>query len=135
VTVCHLPPGTSKWNKIEHRLFSQISLAWRDRPLVSHEVVVSTIAAVTTRTGLTVNAELDTGEYPKGIKITAKQIKDLEKAGILQRHNFHGEWNYTVKPGTQLRVLFLDARLRRAVTAVTPRLPLLTCVNAASSYR
>jgi Rhodopirellula transposase DDE domain len=109
VTVCHLPPGTSKWNKIEHRLFSQISLAWKDRPLVSHEVVVSTIAAVTTRTGLTVTAGLDTGEYPKGVKITAKQIKDLEETGILHRHDFHGEWNYTVKPGTELRVLFLDA--------------------------
>jgi hypothetical protein len=102
-------PGISKWNKIEHRLFSQISLAWKDRPLVSHEVVVSTIAAVTTRTGLTVTAELDTREYPKGIKITAKQIQDLEKTGILHRHDFHGEWNYTVKPGTELRVLFLDA--------------------------
>jgi hypothetical protein len=100
VTVCHLPPGTSKWNKIEHRLFSQISLAWRDRPLVSHEVIVNTIAAVTTSTGLTVTAELDTGEYPKGIKIPAGQIKDLENTGILHRHDFHGEWNYTVNPGT-----------------------------------
>ena len=109
VTVCHLPPGTSKWNISGLGLFSQISLAWKDRPLVSHEAVVSTIAAVTTRTGLTVTAELDTGEYPKGIKITAKQIKDLEKSGILHRHDFHGEWNYTVKPGTELRVLFLDA--------------------------
>ena len=100
VTVCHLPPGTSKWNKIEHRLFSQISLAWKDRPLVSHEVVVNTIAAVTTRTGLTVTAELDTGEYAKGIKITARQIQDLERTGILHRHDFHGEWNYCVSPGT-----------------------------------
>jgi len=111
VMVCHLPPGTSKWNKIEHRLFSQISLAWKDRSLVSHQVVVNTIAAVTTRTGLTVAAELDTGEYPKGIKIPAKQIKDLEKTGILHPHDFHGEWNYTVNPGTQPRVLFLDAHL------------------------
>ena len=108
VTVCHLPPGTSKWNKIEHRLFSQISLAWRNRSLVSHEVIVNTIAAVTTRTGLTVTAELDTGEYPKGIEISAKQIKDLERAGTLHRHDFHGEWNYTVNPGSQLRVLFFD---------------------------
>ena len=91
VTVCHLPPGTSKWNKIEHRLFSQISLAWRNRPLVSHEVIDNTIAAVTTRTGLTVTAELDTGEYPKGIEISAKQINDLERAGTLHRHDFHGE--------------------------------------------
>jgi DDE family transposase len=98
VTVCHLPPGTSKWNKIEHRLFSQISLAWRGRPLTSHEVIVETIAATTTRTGLTVTAELDTGQYPKGIKISDKQMNDLDESGTLHRHDFHGEWNYTVKP-------------------------------------
>ena len=69
ITVCHLPPGTSKWNKIEHRLFSHISMNWRGRPLTSHEVIVQTIAATTTRTGLTVHAELDTGTYPTGIKI------------------------------------------------------------------
>ncbi len=98
VTVCHLPPGTSKWNKIEHRLFSQISLAWRGRPLTSHEVIVETIAATTTRTGLTVTAELDTGQYPKGIKISDKEMNDLGKSGTLHRHDFHGDWNYTVKP-------------------------------------
>src|SRR5262249_21692273 len=70
ITVCHLPPGTSKWNKIEHRLFSHISMNWRGRPLESHEVIVNTIAATTTHTGLTVHAELDTRTYPKGIKIT-----------------------------------------------------------------
>jgi hypothetical protein len=95
ITVCHLPPGTSKWNKIEHRLFSHISMNWRGRPLESHEVIVNTIAATTTRTGLTVHAELDTGNYPKGIKITDQQIKDLEQHA-LRRHNFHGEWNYTL---------------------------------------
>ena len=98
MTVCHLPPGTSKWNKIEHRLFSQISLAWRGRPLTSHEVIVETIAATTTRTGLTVTAELDTGQYPKGIKISDKEMNDLGKSGTLHRHDFHGDWNYTVKP-------------------------------------
>ena len=109
VTVCHLPPGTSKWNRIEHRLFSQISLAWRGRPLTSHEVIVNTIAAVSTRTGLTVTAELDTGDYPKGIKVSDREMKDLEKSTTLHRHDFHGEWNYTVNPGTQVRVLFFHA--------------------------
>lgn len=97
ITVCHLPPGTSKWNKIEHRLFSHISMNWRGRPLTSHEVIVQTIAATTTRTGLTVNAELDTGSYPKGIEITDRQIKDLERHQ-LRRHEFHPEWNYTLTP-------------------------------------
>jgi transposase len=97
VTVCHLPPATSKWNKIEHRLFSHISMNWRGRPLTSHEVIVNTIAATTTRTGLTVQAELDTGSYPKGIKITDRQMKDLETRS-LRRHEFHGEWNYTLIP-------------------------------------
>jgi Rhodopirellula transposase DDE domain len=98
ITVCHLPPGTSKWNKIEHRLFSHISMNWRGRPLTSHEVIVQTIAATTTRAGLTVAAELDTGSYPKGIKIPDKQIWDLEESRALTRHQFHGEWNYTLKP-------------------------------------
>ena len=98
ITVCHLPPGTSKWNKIEHRLFSHISMNWRGRPLTSHEVVVNTIAATTTGTGLTVTAELDTASYPKGIKITDQQMRDLE-CSALHRHEFHGEWNYTLTPG------------------------------------
>jgi hypothetical protein len=96
ITVCHLPPGTSKWNKIEHRLFSHISMNWRGRPLTSHEVIVETIAATTTSAGLTVHAELDQDEYPTGIKIPDKQIKALETEGILTRHDFHGEWNYTI---------------------------------------
>jgi len=99
VTVCHLPPGTSKWNKIEHRLFSHISMNWRGRPLTSHEVIVNTIAAITTRTGLTVSAELDTGDYPKGVKISDREIKNLEKQNVLRRHDFHGEWNYCLVPG------------------------------------
>jgi transposase len=97
ITVCHLPPGTSKWNKIEHRLFSHISMNWRGRPLTSHEVIVETIAATTTRTGLSVSAELDTGSYTKGIKISDRQMKDLERQS-LRRHDFHGEWNYTLIP-------------------------------------
>jgi hypothetical protein len=100
ITVCHLPPGTSKWNKIEHRLFSHISMNWRGRPLTSHEVIVQTIAATTTRTGLTVHAELDPNTYPTGIKIPDQQIRDLETTGILTRHQFHGEWNYTLHPET-----------------------------------
>jgi hypothetical protein len=98
ITVCHLPPGTSKWNKIEHRLFSHISMNWRGRPLTSHEVIVETIAATTTSTGLTVRAELDQAEYPKGVKISDKEMKALENQGILTRHEFHGEWNYTLHP-------------------------------------
>jgi hypothetical protein len=94
ISVSHLPPGTSKWNKIEHRLFSHISMNWRGRPLTSHEVIVETIAATTTRTGLTVHAELDTGTYPKGIRIPDQEMKALENSR-LQRHEFHGEWNYT----------------------------------------
>ncbi len=99
VTVCHLPPGTSKWNKIEHRLFSFISKNWRARPLTSHEVIINTIAATTTKTGLTVTAELDTGTYPTGIKITDREMKSFEKTR-LNRHHFHGNWNYTIDPAT-----------------------------------
>jgi transposase len=93
ITVCHLPPGTSKWNKIEHRLFSHISLNWRGRPLESHEAIVQLIAATTTRTGLTVHAELDDATYPKGVKITDQQMAALP----LHRHEFHGDWNYTLR--------------------------------------
>jgi len=101
ITVCHLPPGTSKWNKIEHRLFSHISMNWRGRPLTSHEVIVETIAATTTSTGLTVHAELDQSLYPTGVKIPDKDLKALETQGILTRHDFHGEWNYTLHPPTR----------------------------------
>jgi hypothetical protein len=97
VTVCHLPPGTSKWNKIEHRLFSHITMNWRGRPLSSHEVIVASIAATTTRTGLTVHAELDTGSYPTGVEVSDAQIAALP----MTRHRFHGDWNYTLRPGTE----------------------------------
>jgi hypothetical protein len=83
--------------QVEHRLFSHISMNWRSRPPESHEVIVNTIAATTTRTGLTTHAQLDTGSYPKGIKITDQQMKDLEQHA-LRRHDLHGEWNYTLNP-------------------------------------
>jgi len=94
ITVCHLPPGTSKWNKIEHRLFSFITLNWRGKPLRSFKTIVQLIAATTTTTGLTVRAELDENKYPKGGKIS-----DAKFAAInLARHSFHGDWNYTISP-------------------------------------
>jgi Rhodopirellula transposase DDE domain len=94
VTVCHFPPGTSKWNRIEHRLFSHITMNWRGRPLTSHEVVVNTIAAATTRAGLTVRAELDPGSYDTGVKVSDEQMARLP----LDRHAWHGDWNYTLRP-------------------------------------
>jgi hypothetical protein len=98
ITVCHLPPGTSKRNKIEHRLFSHISMNWRGRPLTSHAVIVNTIAATTTKTGLTVHAELDRNGYPAGIKIPDTQMRALEADGTLHRHDWHPEWNHTLNP-------------------------------------
>jgi DDE family transposase len=97
ITCCHFPPGTSKWNKIEHRLFSQITLAWRGRPLTSYDVILSTIAAVTTRTGLAVTAVLDGNPCPAGVQVSDEQIKDIEDRH-LTRHEFHGEWNYAFGP-------------------------------------
>ena len=96
ISVSHFPPGTgSKWNRIEHRLFAQISMNWRGRPLTSHEVIIETIAATTSTSGLTVRAALDTSTYEKGIKISDKQMKVLEQRSI-RRHDFHGEWNYAL---------------------------------------
>jgi len=94
ITCCHFPPGTSKWNKIEHRLFSAITMNWRGRPLTSHEVIVQTIAATTTRTGLTVRAEPGPGSYPDGVKVSDAQMGALP----LTRHDWHGDWNYTLRP-------------------------------------
>ena len=96
VTICHYPPGTSKWNKIEHRLFSAITSNWRGRPLTSHQVIIELIGATTTRTGLTVHAEADTNSYPRGIKISDAQMLAIKPQ--LKPDKFHGEWNYTVKP-------------------------------------
>ncbi len=94
ISVCHFPPGTSKWNKIEHRLFSYISQNWRGKPLVSHEVIVNLIASTTTRTGLTVKCELDTKKYPKGIKVSDEELRQVN----IVRDEFHGEWNYAIRP-------------------------------------
>jgi Rhodopirellula transposase DDE domain len=94
IRVSHFPPGTSKWNKIEHRLFSYISMNWRGKPLVSHETIVNLIAATTTRKGLKVKAELDDGLYPKGIKISDEELEAVR----IFREDFHGEWNYSILP-------------------------------------
>lgn len=94
VSVCHLPPGTSKWNKIEHRLFSYISMNWRGRPLVSHEVMLKLIGATMTKTGLRVKAQLDKRKYPLKIKITDEDMRSLN----IEPDGFHGEWNYTIRP-------------------------------------
>ena len=94
ISVCHLPPGTSKWNKIEHRMFSFITQNWRGKPLISHEVIVALIASTRTEKGLSIRCELDTNNYPKGIKVSDKEMKQID----LIRHSFHGEWNYTIRP-------------------------------------
>jgi len=94
VSVCHFPPGTSKWNKIEHRMFSHLTRNWRGRPLESRAVVVNLIGQTTTREGLEVRAELDTGRYKKGIKVTDDELRGVR----ITRDEFHGEWNYTIAP-------------------------------------
>ncbi|NTW88793.1 MAG: ISAzo13 family transposase [Desulfobulbaceae bacterium] len=94
IRVSHFPPGTSKWNKIEHRLFSHISMNWRGQPLVSHEVMVNLIAATTTRKGLKVKAGLDSNHYPKGIKVTDEEFAAIQ----ISRDEFHGDWNYSITP-------------------------------------
>ena len=94
MAVCHFPPGTSKWNKIEHRLFSAITQNWRGKPLISHEVIVNLIAATTTRTGLKVRSALDQNEYPPGRAVTDAELETLH----LRREAFHGEWNYSLLP-------------------------------------
>ncbi|HEY3958212.1 MAG TPA: ISAzo13 family transposase [Streptosporangiaceae bacterium] len=125
VTVCHFPPGTSKWNRIEHRLFSHITMNWRGRPLTSHQVIVSTIAATTTRAGLTVRAELDPGSYPGGVKVSDEQMARLP----LDRHDWHGDWNYTLRPegprpaaAATVRAALRDSAgwARPALTGMTP---------------
>ena len=96
ISVCHFPPGTSQWNQIEHRMFSHIRMNWRGKPLFSHEVVVNLIAGTTTRTGLKIEAELDTHAYPKGIHVTDQELEKIK----IERADFHGEWNYTILPST-----------------------------------
>ncbi|MBP1735641.1 MAG: Rhodopirellula transposase family protein [Deltaproteobacteria bacterium] len=94
ITICHFPPGTSKWNKIEHRLFSHISMNWRGRPLVSHEVIVKLIGKTSTRNGLRVKAKLDRRKYPTKVKVSDKEMERIK----LKPHSFHGEWNYSISP-------------------------------------
>ena len=94
IAVSHLPPGTSKWNKIEHRMFSFITMNWRGRPLISHEVIVNLIAGTTTASGLRVRSEIDSNSYPAGIKVTDAEMASLN----LVRDEFHGEWNYSIRP-------------------------------------
>ena len=94
ISVCHFPPGTSKWNKIEHRLFSFISINWRGKPLTSYQVIINLIASTVTKAGLTVKARLDKKNYKKGRKISDSEMKEIR----LVKHKFHGEWNYTIKP-------------------------------------
>ena len=97
IRVHHFPPGTSKWNKIEHRLFSFITMNWRAKPLISYRVIIDLISATTTETGLTVRAELDTNTYQKGIFVTDEELAAVN----ITRADFHGEWNYTIKPANR----------------------------------
>ncbi|WP_040333655.1 ISAzo13 family transposase, partial [Candidatus Magnetobacterium casense] len=94
ISVCHFPPGTSKWNKIEHRMFCHISMNWRGKPLTSHEIIVNLIGSTTTNKGLKIKAELDTTAYSKGIKVSDEEFDKVN----LTKASFHGEWNYTIAP-------------------------------------
>jgi hypothetical protein len=97
LTVVHFPPGTSKWNRIEHRLFAYITQNWRGKPLVSHKVIVQLIAATSTDKGLTVTCGIDRSRYPRGIKVSKPELAAIN----IERHSFHGEWNYTIKPNNK----------------------------------
>ena len=92
--MCHFPPGTSKWNKIEHRLFSHIAMNWRGKPLVSLATIVSLICSTTTTSGLRIRSEIDHGSYPLGVRVTDEQMDMIH----IKPHTFHGEWNYTIHP-------------------------------------
>jgi hypothetical protein len=129
ISVCHLPPGTSKWNKIEHRMFCHITANWRGRPLTSYQVVIETIAATTTRTGLTIGAELDTGKYDLGIHVTPAEFHALP----ITPNAFHGDWNYTLAPVSP-RTPQAPSRSRRIDPALTLILtdPALTGMSRAA---
>jgi Rhodopirellula transposase DDE domain len=103
IHMCHFPPGTSKWNKIEHRMFCHITQNWRGRPLVSHEVIIKLIANTATQTGLKIRAQLDVGTYPTGIKVTDEELAAIN----LKRDKFHGEWNYSILPPRKTKILNL----------------------------
>ena len=108
IAVCHFPPGTSKWNKIEHRLFSYITQNWRGKPLRSFQTIVNLIAATTTKTGLKVHAELNTETYQSGIKVSDEELAQVK----IRRDKFHGDWNYEIQPRSHiLNSLFLDSSL------------------------
>jgi hypothetical protein len=94
ILVCHFPPGTSKWNKVEHRLFSFISSNWRGEPLRDYETIVNLISRTTTVKGLKVTCRLDRRKYPVGRKVSDEEMKHVN----LERHKFHGDWNYTIRP-------------------------------------
>jgi Rhodopirellula transposase DDE domain len=94
ISVCHFPPGTSKWNKIEHRMFCHITENWRGKPLVSRVAVVNLIASTKTKAGLSIQAELDTNSYPTGIEVTDEELAAVK----IKKHSFHGDWNYTIAP-------------------------------------
>ena len=98
IRVCHFPPGTSKWNKIEHRLFSHISINWRGRPLTSVELIVRLIGATTTQTGLVVKADVDVRKYPTGLTVSDEEMSKVRYVP----DNFHGEWNYRIRPRAKL---------------------------------
>lgn len=115
IHVSHYPPGTSKWNRIEHRLFSFITMNWRGKPLLSYETVVSLIAGTTTRKGLTVTAELDRAKYPLGIRVSREETRALN----LERDAFHGEWNYVLRPRTPEQIAAAKAALRPARKKIT----------------
>jgi len=99
ITVCHFPPGTSKWNKIEHRMFSFITKNWRGKPLVDRATIVNLIGSTKTEGGLTIRCELDTHNYPKEIKVPDDQLEKVK----LKKHKFHGDWNYTIYPNKKRR--------------------------------
>jgi hypothetical protein len=105
ITVCHFPPGTSKWNKIEHRLFSHIAMNWRGTPLIDLATIVSLIGSTHSRAGLHVRAELDRGPYPAGVTVTDAQLASVR----LERHRFHGDWNYTINPAAQDSVITVSS--------------------------
>jgi hypothetical protein len=119
ITVCHFPPGTSKWNKIEHRLFSHITMNWRGRPLTSHEVLVNTIASTRTRTGLRVEAELDTASYPLGVTVSKVRFAELPIHG----HPTRGSWNYTIHPAQAADRSPVVSTDRAQIRAAAPRAP------------
>jgi hypothetical protein len=117
ITVAHHPPGTSKWNRVEHRLFAFITQNWRGKPLISHQVIIQLIGATTTRTGLDVQCRLDENKYPKGIKVSDRELSAIN----LEHDSFHGEWNYTISPTRSKPVAYKPARPSPKTSLAYPR--------------